>query len=209
MVATLAPVTASSQSVRGSPAKACGEAGCRRAGVPRRDAEPSTASVPTGCWSCRAGLLASPGSWRGRWGRGGPGPGGFLTLCAPRADPHSRFLCPTSSPLRGSSFPVAAAAAPCRCTRIPRTQSPPCCLVSRVAPARLLGFRPPSGWSTRGSEELLSPGSYVLAGMPAASPCWKAQGPPRSCLRFSPRSPHHHRPAGPRRLLATRVRRAA
>lgn len=142
VVATLAPATASEQSVRGSPAKACGEAECRRAGTPQQDAEPSTASAPTGCWSCRAGASASPGNWTGRWDRGGRGPGGFLTLCAPRADPHSRFLCSASSRLRGSSFPVAAAR--CRCTRIPRTRSALCCLVSRWP--RTTPRVPRAGW---------------------------------------------------------------
>nr|KAF6490171.1 multiciliate differentiation and DNA synthesis associated cell cycle protein [Molossus molossus] len=59
-----------------------------------------------GCWSCGAGPSASPGSWRG------------------------------SSPLRGSSSPVAAAPAQCRCTRTPRAPSPLCCLPSPPSTCR-------------------------------------------------------------------------
>lgn len=136
-VAIPAPATASEQSARVSQALVYEEAGCRRAGAPRQDAGPSTASAPTGWWSCGVGPLASPGSWRGRWDCG-PGPGGVRNLCAPTADPHSPFLCLASSALRRSSFPVAAAAAGCRCTRIPRTRSPLCCLVSTVAPRTTL-----------------------------------------------------------------------
>lgn len=63
----------------------------------------------------------------------------------PRADPCSPFLCPASSPLRRSSFLVAAAAAQCRYTKIPETRSPLRCQVSLVAPARSLGFLVPGG----------------------------------------------------------------
>lgn len=63
------------------------------------------------------------------------------------------FLCPASSLLRGSSFPVAAAAAGCRCTRIPQTPRPLHCQVSTGVPARPLGFPKPGGWGARGSKE--------------------------------------------------------
>lgn len=59
----------------------CRETGCRRAGAARRDAGPSTASVPTGCSSCRAGPWARRASRRGRWGRW-LGPAGFAR-CVP------------------------------------------------------------------------------------------------------------------------------
>lgn len=164
-------------------------------GRPLRVAGPSTAFAPTGCWIREAGPSASPGSRRGRWGqRAGAGRG--LHAPGPRADPRSPFLCPASSLLRGSSFPVAAAATGYRCTRIPQTPRPLHCQVSTVVPARPLEFPKSGGWGARGSKE---PGiSECLAAMPAASPCGEAQGPPGACLGFSPRSAHHHRPAGPR-----------
>lgn len=86
-------------------------------------------------------------------GANGLGPGGVRTLPAPRADPRSPFLCPASSLLRGSSFPVAAAAAGCRCTRIPQTPRPLHCQVSTVVPARPLEFPKSGGWGSRGSKE--------------------------------------------------------
>lgn len=182
MVATPAGATASEQLARASLAKTRGETGCRRAGAPRQDAGPLTASVPTGCWSFRAGPSASPGSWRGRWDRG-PGPGGVRTLCPSMDDSLSLFLCSASLPLRGSSFLVAAAAALCRCTRIPRTRNLRRCLVSRVTPARLLGFLEPGGWSTRGSKERLSRRFLRPGGAASGRPLLVGSG---SAPRLSP-----------------------
>ena len=127
------------------------------------------------------------------------GPGGVRTLPAPRADPRSLFV-PASSLLRRSSFPVAAAAAECLCTRIPQTPRPLHCQVSTGVPARPLGFPKPGGWGARGSKEP-PPGFRNPGGDARGEPLRGGSGSARPCLGFSPRSAHHHRPAGPRRLL--------
>ena len=85
-------------------------------------------------------------------------PGRVRMLRVPGADPCSPFLCPASSPLRGSSCLVAAAAAQCRSTKIGGTRSSLRCQVSPVAPARSLVFPKPGGWGTRGWEALFFPG---------------------------------------------------
>lgn len=138
--------------------------GCRRARAAQPDAGPSTASAPIGCWICRGGHSASPGSQRGRWGcslwswlwRS-------LPAQRPTADLSSPFLCPASSFLRGSPSPDAAATAQCRCTRILQTQNRLHCQVSPEAPARSLETLHYAGWvrHTR-SAAPLSPGSEVL-----------------------------------------------
>lgn len=182
------PAAASEQSTRGSRPEAGGEAGCRRAGAPRRVAGPSTAFAPIGCWIREAGRSASPGSWRGRWGRRTE-PGRVLMLPAVRADPRSPFLCPASSPLRGSSFSVAAAAARCRCTRIPQTPSSLRCQVIPVVPARPLGFPAPGGWGARSSEEFFSLGFRSPGGDASGEPLRGGLGSARRVFPVLPPQP--------------------
>lgn len=179
---------------------------CRGAAAGRRAFDsicPNRMLAPRGRPFCK------PGKPERKVG-GGPGPGRVRTLRGPRADPGPPFLCPASSPLRGSpSLAAAAAAAQRLCTRTPGARSPLRCQVSLVAPARCPGWgegparlgrallpRAPTsrrGWQPRAGAERLRVGRARARFSPQPSPPLTS--------RTSPTAPRSSAPT--RRLAVT------